>query len=237
MTDATERFAERARRERQARRRRMARRSAAVVAPLVLIATVGFSPLLDVDEVRIVGTSRLPRDQVVAAARIPDGRALALVDLDEVRRRVRSLSYVRSARVRRQWPGRVVIEVHERVPALAVPVGGGVALYDAEGVRLGGARSVPRGVPLLRVAGGRPTAELVQTVVAVVGTIPADIRRHVLGYSATSPDDVTFALVGGREVVWGSAEDGAAKALVLPALLRRPGTHYDVRAPTAPAVR
>lgn len=237
MTDATSRFAERARQHRWAQQRRTLIRAGAVVLPIACAVAVVASPLLDVEEVRVVGTQRLPAAQVLAAAEVGRGGPIALVDTDEVGRRVGALPYVRTARVRRDWPARVVIEVRERVPALAVPAPGGVALYDADGVRLGGARSVPRGVPLLRVAGGRPAPALVKAVVAVVRSIPPQVRSDVLGYSATSPDDVTFALRGGREVAWGGADDGVAKADVLVALLRRPGTRYDVRAPGAPAVR
>ena len=237
LAGSATRFAERARETQHVQRRRLVRGVAAGLGPLVVIAGIALSPALDVESVRVVGARRLPADQVRTAAAIRPGVALALVDTAAVRRRVAALPYVRSATVRREWPSRLVVEVVERVPALAVPVAGGVALYDADGVRLGGARTVPRGVPLLRVAGGRPAPALVKAVVAVVRSVPAEIRAQVLGYAATSPDEVVFALTGGREVVWGGADDAEAKARVLIALLRRPGTHYDVRAPGAPAVR
>lgn len=237
MNDTVARFRAKARQDRFVRRRRRALRVGVGVAPLVGLVALLLSPALDVEEVRVVGTQRLPARQVAGAADVPAGRPLVLVDVDDVRRRVAALPYVRSATVRREWPRRVVIEVAERVPALAVPTGGAVALYDADGVRLGGARTVPRGVPLLRVAGGRPAPALVRAVVSVVASLPDDVRRDVLGYTATSPDDVTFALRGGREVVWGSRDDAAAKGEVLLVLLRRGGTRFDVRAPSAPAVR
>jgi len=237
MTATVTRFADRARRVRGTRRRRTAAWAAAPVLAVVALIALALSPALDVETVRVVGTQRLPQRQVRQAAAIKPGVALALVDVDEVRRRVAELPYVRSVSVRREWPSGLVLRVVERVPALAVPAAVGVALYDAEGVRLGGARTVPRGVPLLRVAGGRPSPELVRAVVDVVGSVPEQVRSQVLGYSATSPDEVMFTLSGGREVVWGSSDDGRDKAAVLLALLRRPGSHYDVRAPGAPAVR
>lgn len=210
---------------------------AAVLAPVAAIAGLAWSPALDVDRVQVLGTRRLPAEQARAAASVDLGAPLAVVDLGRARAQVEALPYVKSAVVRRDWPDRVVVEIVERVPALAVPVDGGVVLYDPDGVRLGGAAAPPRGVPLLRVAGGRPAANLVQAVVAVVGAIPAQVRAQVLGYTATTPEDVRFALTGDREVVWGGSDSAAAKSRVLVALLRRPGTHYDVRAPAAPAVR
>jgi cell division protein FtsQ len=38
-------------------------------------------------------------------------------------------------------------------------------------------------------------------------------------------------------VLWGGAEDSAAKASALAALLSRPGTHYDVSTPSVVTVR
>ena len=237
VTDARARFSARARSAKLGRRRRVALGAAYGLGPIAVLVGLALSPALDVERVRVVGVRRLPAAHVVDAADVDPGSALALVDVSDVRRRVASLAYVKSVSVRREWPSRLVVDVVERVPALAVPVSGGVALFDADGVRLGGASSVPRGVPLLRVAGGRPSPQLVKAVVGVVQSVPPAVRAEVLGYSATSPEEVGFALRGGREVVWGSADDGPEKARVLVALLRRPGTHYDVRAPGAPAVR
>jgi len=52
-----------------------------------------------------------------------------------------------------------------------------------------------------------------------------------------SYDGITVELSGGRDVMWGSEEDGSLKASVLTALMKaRPGAaHFDVSAPTAPA--
>ena len=56
-------------------------------------------------------------------------------------------------------------------------------------------------------------------------------------FVAASADDVTLMLRDGTRIVWGSAADSAAKADVLRAMLRRPGTVYDVSSPDAPAVK
>ncbi len=237
MTDMTARVSARSRLERAGRRRHVSWLLVSVLAPLAVVIGLAWSPAFDVERVQVLGSRRLPARQVLEAASVDMGAPLATVDLESARRRVAALPYVKGAVIRRDWPDRIVVEIVERVPALAVPVDGGVALYDPDGVRLGGAAGVPRGVPLLRVAGGRPDADLVRAVVAVVGSIPAEVRAQVLGYAATSPEDVTFALTGNREVAWGSVSDGAEKARVLVALLRRPATRYDVRAPSAPAVR
>jgi cell division protein FtsQ len=54
----------------------------------------------------------------------------------------------------------------------------------------------------------------------------------------TSYDSAVLELTRGRTVMWGSSEEGAVKARVLTALMKAsPGAgHFDVSAPTAPAV-
>jgi cell division protein FtsQ len=55
---------------------------------------------------------------------------------------------------------------------------------------------------------------------------------------ATSYDAISLELSGDRTVLWGSAEDSAAKAAALLAAMEAAGDarHFDVSAPSAPAV-
>jgi cell division protein FtsQ len=48
---------------------------------------------------------------------------------------------------------------------------------------------------------------------------------------------VTLTLRDGRTVLWGGADESAAKARVLTALLGRSGTVYDVSTPSVVTVR
>lgn len=59
------------------------------------------------------------------------------IDLDELRRRIESATWVRSAVVRRRLPGRLRIEVVERQPEALAKVADEMLLVDAEGVVLG----------------------------------------------------------------------------------------------------
>jgi cell division protein FtsQ len=76
----------------------------------------------------------------------------------------------------------------------------------------------------------------------VMRSLPATIRDQVTAVSATTPDDVTLTLGGSNaQVVWGSAEDSAMKALVLDkAMTARPPASvlaYDVSSPRAIVIR
>jgi cell division protein FtsQ len=232
MSSASDRFAERARSERRRRLRRRYLVLALAVLPPALAVAAYASPLLRVTGVDVHGAHRLTPARIVSAARVGSGSSLVTLDTDEVRRRVTSLRGVRSATVRRAWPHRVVIEVVERVPAVAVAQeGGGVHLYDREGVSLGVSAKAPKGAVVLRVTGSGPPAKLVPVGFQVVKSLPADLRARVRDASVRTRDDVLLTLADGATVAWGSAQDGAAKAAALRALLAHPARHYDVRAP------
>jgi cell division protein FtsQ len=50
-------------------------------------------------------------------------------------------------------------------------------------------------------------------------------------------DEITLHLQSGRTVLWGSADDSAAKARVVTVLLRHRATFYDVSSPGQPVIR
>ncbi len=69
-----------------------------------------------------------------------------------------------------------------------------------------------------------------------VTALPSALLAEVASVAAPTPESVTLTLRDGRTVIWGDAADGQTKAEVLPALLRQPGTRYDISTPTAVTV-
>lgn len=103
--------------------------AAAALAAVIVLR----SPVLDVDEVVVTGTTRLDPEAVRAAAGIDPGTPLLLVDLGAAAEGVESMPWVADAEVTRDLPGRVDVVVHER-EAVAVVSGAGTAvLVDVEG--------------------------------------------------------------------------------------------------------
>jgi cell division protein FtsQ len=97
------------------------------------------------------------------------------------------------------------------------------------------------GQPIVTVEGGTGSAAFT-ALGQVMRTLPADIRVQVTAASATTPDDVTLTLGGtNTQVVWGSAEASAKKAMVLQQMMvQRPPASvsvYDVSSPSAIVVR
>ncbi|MGN6742492.1 MAG: cell division protein FtsQ/DivIB, partial [Amnibacterium sp.] len=75
---------------------------------------------------------------------------------------------------------------------------------------------------------------------AVLRSLPGTLAARVRGVAAPTPDDVRLTLADGRLVVWGSPDDGAAKAAALGAALVKVarGAHrIDVSVPGSVSVR
>lgn len=219
-------------------RRRNARRygiAAAVLALPSLAAVAAFSPVLDVDDVRVTGARRLSASRIAEVARVGDG-PMVTVDLDGVRRRVAALPGVKKATVTREWPSSVVVSVVERVPVVVVPRGTSFELYDIEAVLVETVAAAPRSTPRLNVSDGSPTPEVIRAAVAMLRALPRPLRREVRDLTAAGPASLSFHLADGAEVVWGSGERTKEKVRALTLLVPRKARRYDVRVPDRPAV-
>lgn len=203
------------------------------------------SPWLRARKVSISGMEVLTEQQVRRAAAVPLGGALVSVDTGAVRKRLlKALPRLKDARVRRSWPHTVRIEVTERTPSAVLKNGRGFTEVDREGVRFATVDRRPRGVPVVELTPDQTasfrhfgTKRLLRAAITVAGTLPDSLAGQATVIRVRSYDAVTVELTRGRDVMWGSQEDGAAKAAALTALMKAEpkADHYDVSAPTAPA--
>jgi cell division protein FtsQ len=130
----------------------------AVLALLVAIALTGLaaaSPLLDVDDIVVEGTERTAVDEVLARSGLRTGESMLALPAGGAADRVEELPWVRSATVRRDWPGRVVVEVEERTPVAALAGGGRWLLVDEDGRRLARVHRPPGGVVTIEGVGAQ----------------------------------------------------------------------------------
>ena len=235
VVPAQDRLDERAAHERAHSRRGWMRRLLLGLVVLLLWAGAGWvllvSTWLAVDEVTVVGTSRLSVDEVAQAADVRVGVPLARLDLSAVEGRVRALAPVAEVSAVRSWPGTVLLEVTERVPVAVLAGRDGVRLLDATGVAFATVPEVPAG--MLRIEVDRPMAGDPATAAAlqVAADLPPDLRARVTAVGADSPSTVTLALTDGRTVVWGSPGDTTTKAAAVLAMLPMEGRTFDVSAP------
>jgi cell division protein FtsQ len=189
------------------------------------------SPLLAVRTVAVSGTTRLSPDQVRAAADVVRGTPLARVDAAAVVRRVKSLRAVATVRVTRAWPSTLKLQVVERTPVVGVVTGDGVTLVDASGVPFAATGALPAGVVRLQVAHPGPTDPTTRAALEVLAVLPQPMRGRVRIVRAASPSSVTLVLRDGRRVLWGGVGDTTLKVQAAEALLKLPGSVYDVSRP------
>jgi cell division protein FtsQ len=94
------------------------------------------------DDVAIDGNQFVSRDEILSAIGLPlywtagQGVSIFRLNLNEARKEVESISWVKSAVVTRAFPHRLAVHIVERVPVAFVTLGGRVKLVDADGVFL-----------------------------------------------------------------------------------------------------
>jgi cell division protein FtsQ len=229
---------------RRARRRRL--RAAAPWAVVGGVLGVGLltswlvygTGLLGVREVRVTGVELVTEADVRRAAAVPDGTPLARVDPVAIGDRVvGDLAPVAAVTVTRDWPGRLFIEVRERTPVAAVPLGRRFAVLDADGVVFRTASERPEGIPLARVAEPGPDDAATRSALAVLGALTPRLRSELVEVTVEGPARILVRLRDDRVVVWGDASRSETKAQVATGLLDREGGTIDVSAPDVVTVR
>ncbi|MDQ1011342.1 cell division protein FtsQ [Streptomyces sp. V4I23] len=233
------------------RSRRPGPRALAVAVAAVLLAGGAIwllygSKWLRAEHVSTTGTRVLTPQQVEEAAAVPLGAPLIAVDTDAIEARLlRELPRIGAVEVVRSWPHGIGLQVTERRPVLVLEKGGKFIEVDAESVRFATVETAPKGVPRLELTtAASPSLKrfgadrLLAEAVRVRGDLPHRVTRDLTTLTVRSYDHISLELKGDRTVVWGSAEDGEAKARTLVALMKAApaARHFDVSAPTAPAV-
>ncbi|HVW41843.1 MAG TPA: FtsQ-type POTRA domain-containing protein [Amycolatopsis sp.] len=221
------------------RRKALRRRWVAILSVLTVVAVaylVLFTSMLGVRSVDVVGASSVPADQIRAAAQVPDRKPMMLLDTDQIAGRVRQLPGVASVDVSRSWPSTLEISVTERAPVGFFTGPGGVHLVDATGFDYKTVQNKPAKLPELSLARVAPDDAVTKSVIAVLGSVPPDVKSQITAVRAKTPGGVEFTLTSGKIVRWGSAAEPERKAKVLAVLLTRDGKIYDVASPDLPTV-
>ena len=173
---------------------------------------VSRTPLMDVDRITIGGGA--DRDaEILQSTGLSTGMPMVSADLRAAEKSITSLPWVRSARVWRDWPATVRIEVESRVPVAAVPASGGrLALVDSYGYVTGWATPatepdgvVPVAVPFAGRLGDIHTAA--DGPLAVVAAMPDDLRAWVDAVTLDPVDgQLGLRLSGGATVLLGQQD-------------------------------
>jgi len=206
------------------------------------VANIGF----EIDEIQVARLPETPeiseaREQEVRSLIVPEGRhSILALDPEEVRARVESLDWVAKARVRRLWPSSLVVEVERREEfAVWEDESQQRAVIDANGERLLTER-VEDNEGLLRVV-GRGAGPASPPILAALERMP-EVRERTTQLVRIGDRRWDLHLASGAIVAL--PEEGDVEALVQLqrlqqnyALLDRPLTRLDMRAPGRLAVR
>ncbi|SMQ66619.1 Cell division septal protein FtsQ [Plantibacter sp. VKM Ac-1784] len=216
--------------------------AAAILGVLIVVSLAGaYSPLLAVRSIEVVGASRVNQAEITEALSDQLGRPLALVDPGAVKAVLVGYPLIESYSLESQPPSTLVVRIVEREPVGVLQSGSVYTLVDAAGVTIERSDQPIAGYPTLMVTGG-PTSKGFVAAAAVIRALPTDLRARVASVSASTADDVTLTLVDSpAEVVWGSAEDSAVKAVILAKTMAATDpsqvNQYDVSSPSAAIVR
>jgi len=243
------------------------RRPLGALLPIVLVAALGLGaaavkeagdPRFALGQVVVTGERMTPESDVLSAAALPSGANVWLLDTASAERRVEALPWIASAAVRRSWPNRLSVTVHERAPALRLllPAGAGeepdtrIALLDA-GLRV--LATLPEGrspadLPLFHIEPPPAVAQPGQVVGGddIAGAYDAMMQLRALGLRISEVDvkpaiGVSVTCEGGLRVILGSDEDLEKKVSLFKAIAPKISSprdvmYVDLRSVRAPTV-
>lgn len=229
---------------RHAGRRRLRRLVDLGLVVVVAACFVGalWTPLLDVDAVRVTGAARTGSAEVADAAGVRRGDPLVGVDLALVGQRVAALPWVAEVQLHRGLDGLVVITVTERTP-VAVLGGATPVLVDVDG-RVLGPRSEGGAEPLVTLTGStsvpEPGGYLPSTTADGLALAALLARTAPTALASLDVEELTGALAAGGEVRFGDARQLDAKVRSLEAVLEQVDLTclavLDLRLPGSPVL-
>lgn len=214
-----------------------------VFASLIAFVAVGaFTPVMALQEITVVGASRVPIAQIQVALQSEIGKPLPLVNFGAIKDAVAAQPLIRSYSTESLPPHTLLIRIVERTPAGYLTSEGGFTLVDPAGVVIEKSAERTPGYPLFDVKGNSTESLGFHAGIDVLNALPASLAGQVDRVIATTTDDVIIVLVdSGARVFWGGPENASLKSRVLSALIASApvGTvsEYDVSSPQTAVVR
>ncbi|GAA4154354.1 hypothetical protein GCM10022286_01830 [Gryllotalpicola daejeonensis] len=225
------------------RRRRQLQLGIAAFVFVVLCGAVisAYSPMMALRHIEVVGTHSVKAADVQRALSGELGTPLPLVKSSDVRHALDDFRLIESYSTQLEPPSTLVVRITERTPLGVVKQGSTYEVVDQAGVALSASSTAPAGLPTITVPSGQRPEDSpgFAAAASVIASLPTAVRSTVTGASATSANNVTLVLRGGKHVVWGGTGQMELKAADLQALLKGAphASVYDVSSPRAPITR
>ncbi|HSQ94594.1 MAG TPA: cell division protein FtsQ/DivIB [Croceibacterium sp.] len=170
-------------------------------------ANAGF----EVSSVDVRGTKRLNQLKVYDQVLGERNRAMTRVDLQALRTKVMTLSWVQDARVSRQLPDRIVVDIVERTPHAVLRKPDHLVLIDATGHELEPISEV-RAKGMLLISGPGAQAQ-VEALSSLLEAAPA-IRPEVVAAEWIGNRRWNLTFKTGQVLALPQGDDQGAKALI-----------------------
>ena len=90
-----------------------------------------------IEEASVAGRHQLAHADVLALAGVTKNTSLLFLDVDTARARLKASPWIAEASVRKLYPGRLIIEIEERVPYALWQMDGRLSVISADGTVLG----------------------------------------------------------------------------------------------------
>lgn len=217
-----------------------------------LLAVALTSPLLAVRNVTLSGIQTLSAEEAVLVTRLttlPDGTNWLRAPIVAVERNLKSKPYVRSARIRRGWPGTIQAELQVREPRLIARINGVRYEVDDESVPIRPARpEVAGSLPQVELARSRPLRlgspqndPTLQECLSITRTLRNAPMVRIAKIEVDQSDNLCLNMHDGVRIKLGQAEDTGAKLAILQRVYTRERnvaqqmTAINLSCPEAPA--
>ena len=214
---------------------------AGVVLISLVLATV-FTPLMAIQDIKIVGAHRLKAATIKNSVMTLMDTPLTLVNEADLEKRLASFTLIQSFTTISLPPHTLQINIVERQPIAIVETTSGGYLYDPAGVLIGPTKATWK-YPTVVVSGDPRHSTNFRAAIDVLLALPVDLYPKVQRIRATSKDDVRLELRGAanQQILWGDSSKSIMKSKVLAALIantkKSAAVTYDVSSPSAPTVR
>lgn len=210
--------------------------------PLVLIGLVLatlFTPLLAIEQIKVVGNERVQASKVMGALESLVGEPLTRVSQNKVSELLSEFTLIETFTLQAEPPHTLTVKLRERQPIVILVRGGKNYLYDAAGIRISNAEKQDS-YPYMRLASDPTEDPKFKTAIEVLLSLPVETYSQV--FSIEVSEQLTTRLVLKKtdiKVIWGNTDQALLKAEVLNSLSATgldDGVTVDVSSPNAPVV-
>lgn len=214
----------------------------AVGAPLLLVGLVAatfFTPLLAIEQIKVVGAERVDEKKVSKALSSLEGRSLTTISDSEVAELLGDFALIETFALQAQPPHVLIVKLREREPILALVRGGKNYLYDAAGIQIEQAKGTVD-LPYLLLDKEPLDNPQFEVAVEVLLSLPIETYRQVFSIEVSQQLTAQFTLKESNiSVIWGDTKQSLLKDEVLQSLLAtglKDSVVVDVSSPNAPVV-